>query len=100
MCVFLNVCFKQDTQSCNYTLQALVLFFEFLRKMRLEPEIANSRVFVQVYFTASIHLDKPVFHSCKHLNQAPLSALAPLFFSADVEGCEHGWRKFHGHCYR
>ena len=23
-----------------------------------------------------------------------------LFIFTDVEGCEHGWRKFHGHCYR
>lgn len=26
--------------------------------------------------------------------------LISLSLYSDVEGCEHGWRKFHGHCYR
>jgi len=23
-----------------------------------------------------------------------------FFLNADTEGCEHNWRKFHGHCFR
>lgn len=33
-----------------------------------------------------------------HFNDSNL--LLPLTFSSDTEGCDHTWRKFHGHCYR
>lgn len=30
-----------------------------------------------------------------------ISITSPLIVTpADTEGCEHTWRKFHGHCYR
>lgn len=47
----------------------------------------------------SSYMDFPLTNYCLFQLPPPSFSQSPCT-PADTEGCEHTWRKFHGHCYR